>query len=236
MDNRKFSCKNEELPVIGGYLSYSLKRDLVSFTGLSPKFNEDYVLLFDERINVCSSLVDAKEETSELKLITQRLYGSFGQATEMMNVLTFYIKQAKNAIPIPLSDFGIQLLRDRISRKDAEGILQNLHIVISQTQHYQNTLLEQGMPDTFVEQLHLLHAAIANDNQKQYETLRRRRELVENNTNTLNDLYAQILEICEAGKLLFRGKEPVKLQEYTFSELLKRVRTVYHRPEKKKEQ
>lgn len=236
MDYRRFNCKHEELPVIGGYLLYSLKRDRALFAALSPKFNEDYVLLFEERISMCSSLVDSKEETAELKLVTQRLYGAFAQSIEMVNVLTFYIKQAKSAIPIPLSDFGIQHLRDRISRKDAEGVLQNLHVVINRAQHYQSALLEQGMPNTFIEQLNLLHASISNDNQKQYEAFRRRRELVENNMSALNDLSEQMLEICDTGKLLFRGKDPVKLQEYTFKELLKKVRLVYHKTGKKKEQ
>jgi hypothetical protein len=230
MDMRKFNCKNEELPVIGSFLLVSLKRDLPQFATLSPRYSEDYVFQFEEKVNYCFTLVNPKEETAEMKMITQRLYASFTQTHEMVNTLAFYLKLAKSDIPVSAADFGLTALRRKLTGKDAEGVLQNLHIVIDQTQHYRIPLEEKGMPSPFIEQLHMLHAAIAGDNTLQYEILRNRRELVENNTNTLNGLYAQITEICDAGKLLFRGKDPVRLQEYTFSELVKQVHIVHHKP------
>lgn len=40
----------------------------------------------------------------------------------------------------------------------------------------------------------------------------------------LNTFHAKILEILQVGKILFKDSDSVKLQEYTFSELLKKVR------------
>jgi len=43
---------------------------------------------------------------------------------------------------------------------------------------------------------------------------------------TLNVLHDKIMEIHRVGKIIFRGNDPVKLQEYTMTELLKKVRRV----------
>jgi hypothetical protein len=231
MEKRKFNCKNEELPVIGGFLSSSMKRDIVQFENLSPKFDEGYILKFDASIETCSALVNPKEETAEIKIITQRLYTVFNETHEKANSLEFYLKLAKSTIPVSAADFGITALRKKLMIKDAEGVLQNLHIVIDQTVRYQTELVAVGMPLSFVEQLNGLYTAISNDNLLQYEMMRNRRELVESNVHTLNDLFAYIQEICDAGKLLFRGKDPVKVEEYTFRDLLKKVRIVHRKPQ-----
>jgi hypothetical protein len=229
MDVRKFNCKNEELPVIGSFLFGSMKRDILLFGSLSPKYNEEYLFKFEDKISICSALVNPKEETAEMKMITQRMYTSFVQTHNIVNTLAFYLKLAKGSVPVSAADFGITALRNKLARKDAEGVLQNLHIVIGQTQRYQMALEEKGMPKSFIDQMNALHTAIATDNVLQYEIFRKRRELVESNMNTMNDLYAQIQEICEAGKLLFKSKDPIKAQEYTFSELVKQVHVVHHK-------
>jgi len=42
----------------------------------------------------------------------------------------------------------------------------------------------------------------------------------------LNELYDQIGEILSVGKILYKGKDAAKLSDYTFTELLKKVRQV----------
>jgi hypothetical protein len=42
----------------------------------------------------------------------------------------------------------------------------------------------------------------------------------------LNELYEQIGEILLVGKILYKATNPAKLADYTFTELLKKVRQV----------
>ena len=48
-------------------------------------------------------------------------------------------------------------------------------------------------------------------------------------------LYADITELCEVRKNLYRGKDPQKLAEYTLSNLLKNVRVLHKTKDNKKE-
>lgn len=68
--------------------------------------------------------------------------------------------------------------------------------------------------------------AIAADNEKQYEMLSTRKELVQNNLHILNALFGLQTEICEIGKILYRKTAPEKVSEYTFAWLLKQVRII----------
>ncbi|BBE16212.1 hypothetical protein AQPE_0349 [Aquipluma nitroreducens] len=44
---RDYNCKDEELPVIDGFVLSSMKKDLADFTAYSPKFDAAYVSNFE---------------------------------------------------------------------------------------------------------------------------------------------------------------------------------------------
>ncbi len=50
--------------------------------------------------------------------------------------------------------------------------------------------------------------------------------LVQSNMGILNALYDQFTEICTIGKILFQKTDKAKLNDYTFSYLLRQVRRV----------
>jgi hypothetical protein len=72
--SRNYNCKNEELPVICKFAAFSLKRDLPDFQSYSPRFNEEYVGIFESRINEAGEIVEPKSETLQIKIITDKLY------------------------------------------------------------------------------------------------------------------------------------------------------------------
>jgi len=57
--------------------------------------------------------------------------------------------------------------------------------------------------------------------------------LVLNNLVLLNGLYEQLTEICAIGKVLYKQTDRAKLNDYTFSYLMKQVRRV-EKPEEPK--
>jgi hypothetical protein len=225
---KDYRCNNEELPVIGGFVSFNLKRDLTNFTTFSPKFDDAYVTDFDAKIKACSELVTPKEETARLKVITSRMYSTMDGITGHINSLAIYMKMAKADIPISSADFCIPSLRRAIHKRDAEAVMQSLHIMNNCIAQYKEPLTKQGLSNSIINALTAAVVSIHDDNQKQYELVSNRKELVQNNLELFNGLYAQIIEICEIGKTMFKGNTK-KVKDYTFSELIKQVRTVYKR-------
>jgi hypothetical protein len=233
---KEFKCNNEELSVIGGFVSFNLKRDLSDFTVFSPKFDEKYVTDFDADIKKCSDLVIPKEETAKLKVITNRLYSTMDSLMGIVSSLVIYITMAKTDIPISATDFGISALRKAIHRLDVEAVLQNLHILRNGIQQYKAELSKQGLSDDVINLITTATTSIQADNQKQYEIVTTRKELVQNNLWLFNGLYAKIIEVCTIGKAIYKGKDEKKVKDYTFSALLKQVRIVFKRDKSTKKE
>jgi len=231
---RDFNCKISELPVICRYVAHSFERDLVDFSAYSPKFDGQYLLVFKSRTDVVFELVNPAIETADLKVVTTRLYGTMDGLIEPINQLTGYVKLAKKSIPVSVSDFGLVALRRQAKNKDAEGAIQSLQLLNANVIRYKDDLTEQGFTDELAAYFTNATIAIQTDNQKQYEILSQRKRLVEANVGLLNELYGQLSEILEIGKILFKSKKDSRLQEYTFDKLKKRVR-ISTTPKSKKE-
>jgi hypothetical protein len=225
--SRNYHCKDEELPVVAGFLAVSLKRDLKDFNELSPLFDDAYLLKYKDQIETCRAMMPSEEETVALKTITSRLYASIDGLHIQATKLSIYIQLGQADIPVSAADFGITKLFHKIRSKDVEGLLHQLRIVTDNIQIYRMALTQLGMPDTLPAQLGAAVASITSDNMTQYEIVSARRELVQSNMGKMNDLYAIMQEIIRVGRALYRKQNPAKADDYTFTELLKQVRVVH---------
>lgn len=223
---RDYNCKDEELPVICNYAVFSFKRDLADFTAFSPKFNLDYVAAFEEKNVAVSEVIMPRSETLDRKNITVRLYTTMDGLTDPINRVSGYLKLANASLTVTAADFGLTLLRKNISTKNAEGVISSLRTVSNNLKRHEAILTEQGLTPELSNRFTEALTAIAADNQKQYEILSNRKNIVQNNIGLFNELYGQLTEILNVGKILYKTTDAVKTQEYTFSSLLKQVRIV----------
>jgi hypothetical protein len=137
-----------------------------------------------------------------------------------------YLLLAKDTVRVSAKDFGLALLSRKISDRDAEGTRQNLLLVISMLEKYREPLIEVGFSEVTIEQFNDAVSSIKNDNRLQFDIISRRKEIVRTNLSVLNDLYANLMEILNAGKLLYKKSNPYKYIEYTFTALRKSVRRI----------
>jgi hypothetical protein len=224
MITRKYDCKIEEVPVIGGFILFPLRRDIDDFSAFLPKvFSNDYVVNLERKIDEVKNLLNPQSETVELKDVTIHLHLTMDGLIEPADKVAGYIKFTKGAVPISVKDFGLTALKQRIHSKDAEGALKNLRTVIDNIEKYRPQLVEQRLDDNTVARFTTALTAIETDNQRQFEIITKRKAIVENNVTLINDLYKTIIEVCNVGKTIYKGKDDLKVKDYTFRELKKKV-------------
>lgn len=225
-NQRLYNCKDEELPVICGFAAFSLKRDLADFTSYSPKFTAAYVSDFETKTASVTEVIMPKSETLELKKITARLYAAMNGLTDPINRVAGYLSMAKDTVSVSEADFGLTLLRKNLRTKNAEGVITSLRAVSKNLTKYATELGAQGLTPKLAASFTDAGTAIAADNQKQYEITSNRATIVQNNLGLFNNLHEQLTEILRVGKILYKANNAARLQEYTFSALLKQVRVV----------
>jgi hypothetical protein len=221
---RNYKCKDEELPVICRNALSCLKRDLTDFYAFSPVFDGNYVNGFEAAINSADELVLPKIETEELKKITKRLYKTMNDLLDPIAKIRGYLLLAKNSVGVSAQDFGLTTLSRKIAGKDAEGVRQNLLLVNAFLDKYREQLTAVGLNNAIIEQFNTAVSLITDDNRKQFDIVGKRKAIVQTNLNMLNDMYAQLINVLNVGKTLYKNTDPLKANEYTFKALKKSVR------------
>jgi roadblock/LC7 domain-containing protein len=221
---RNYNCKDEELPIIGNKVLFSFKRDEADFISYSPKFDNGYATALEGKIQTVFDLVEPKSETVELKNITDGIYTAMDELIDPINRVTGYITLGKLDKIISLADWGLTQLRKNIKSRDGEGVIKNLHTVNLNLVKFKTELEAQGLNAELAAKFSTAYTTIVDGKQKQYEIVSNRKLMVQNNLSVCNDLFEQLTEIMTIGKILYKATDAVKLQEYTFSELIKTVR------------
>jgi len=230
---RNFNCKDEELPVVCGFLAISLNRDLNDFVAFSPQFLSGYVDGFKAKIDAVDELVQPKSETIELKMLNERIYATLDSLITPINYTEGYLNLAGKTVPITATDFGLTSLRKSARSRDVESVLKLLRTVEGNLAKYKTELEAKGLTEALVLKFAETGTLLANDRNKKYELVSKRMALVQNNLGMLNDLYDQLVEITRIGKILYKQTDKAKLNDYTFSYLMKQVRRV-EKPEEPK--
>jgi hypothetical protein len=218
---RLFNSKKENVPVIAGYVSTNVRRDLAKFTELYPEIDAEYLTGFDARTEAARGLSTTESETAETRSITQKLYTAIDSVTAPLNQLANYVKLAK--LPFTATTFGIAAARRKISSRDAEALIVALKQISENISKNSEALSTKGL----TAERAAFFTTVANDiytlNQQQYEAIENRKTIVNSNRKVLNELYLEVRQFCDMGKSIFRGVDALKVKEYTYTELLKRV-------------
>jgi hypothetical protein len=114
-----------------------------------------------------------------------------------------------------------------------ESVLPLLLTIDSNITKYYDQLTAKGLTEPLKTKFLDARTALADDKNKRYTLVSSRAALVQNNMGMLNALHAQMVEICDIGKILFKQTDKAKLKDYTFAQLMKQVRRV-NKPEEDK--
>jgi hypothetical protein len=223
MSNRIFSCKIEDVPVIGEFVVSSAEKDIADFNGYSPVFTIDYLAMVRSNIDVCRELVKSSVVSKELKSVTRKLYGESGNLRVKLNYLEGYLKLGVENLDVSVKDTGIKNIRADIARHNIEGLVANMQPALTAVKRNLPALEAQGLKQTLIDEIEVHIREISSLNEKQNELMSRRNRLTEANVKKFNDLWNSLKPILNAAKAIYRGVDEVKLKDYTIAQLKKRI-------------
>jgi hypothetical protein len=220
---RSYGCKDEELPMIGSLLLLSFKRDIAEFKLYSPKFSNEYVSGLEAVIGSANELIEPKSETLAKKLITDQLHAGMDALYISGKNLKGYLDLGYSELKISAAEFGVTALSEACHAKDLEAVVKSLNLVNININIHKTVLMKQGLTEDAIAAFKASAASLTNLKTQQYGILTNRKNIVQNNLGILNGLYAQITEITNIGKILYKDSNPVKYKEYLFTEIKKQV-------------
>lgn len=222
MEQKKFNCKNESLPVIGSFLLLSFVEDKQQFISFSPVFNTPFEDNLRAKIAFCSEMVVAEDLVKQQKEITKKIEKTLTDLRVKLNPIEGYIKLAVG-LDVSVNDFGLKKVREGINDKKPEDALSGLKTLAANLARNKTVLETVGYKTVLIDDITAATAVITSLNEQQNEFKNKRSRTADEVLKEYNLLFDMMSIVFNAGKAIFKGVDDVKLREYTFSIVKKRV-------------
>ncbi len=221
----RISCRAEELPVLGGFILTSMQGSLTDFTGYSPDYNAAFMTTANADLAVIEALINPKQLTKELKVITKRIYTNQTNLRSKIDFLEGYINRA-TGLTLDKKDFGISEVRAKNNNGDIEGLIGALSFLITNVNIATNltALAAKGFTPAQNTALTTLKDALKADNIAQNTKINDRNNKVIANYAKLNAFWDKIVDITDAGKRIYKATAPNRLDDFTMTKLKARIR------------
>jgi hypothetical protein len=223
MVTKKFTCRTEDVPVIGKFILNSAERDIRDFSAYSSVFSVDYFAMVSSKIEVCSELVQSSVISKELEGVTLQLRDKTKTLRSKLNALEGYLKFINVPLDIAVESIGFKYVRYDISRGNIKGLLSNMQFSLTAVKRNLPVLEAQGMKRSLIIDIEACLQEIGVLYEKQNALTVKRDRLTVENMGKFNDLWRSLRLIMNAAKAIYSGIDETKLQDYTVVHLRKRM-------------
>lgn len=219
----KIEVRTDEISYVGTVTINALKTNLKDFTALDPNINQKFVDDLTTLNNEVDQLTNPRKLIGELSIITQRIYATQDKIPDPLNKLEYYVKKATN-LSIPVASFGIAQVRKSNSRGDIEGLSKDLQFVTDNAAANLVTLKTAGYTDALQATLVGIVASLKKDNADQAAKEEEKETLVSANNAKMQQLWDTLQKVWEAGKVLYKKSDPIKVKSFTLSSIKSAMR------------
>lgn len=211
-----FRVRKEEYTTLGDFIRTSFVRDQVAILVRFSKMNATFATAFTAKLTEVKTLESGLVLTEQQKNATASLYAEADIVNEDLNFLISYLKRAK------LNTTEVSKLKRDLSTGNIEGAVLQMESVKQYVVANSAVLTAEGMAAGFVAAFDAHKLSLTQKNALQNSVMNARKTLTDANVDKYDALYDYIVDIADAGKLVF-AKSIVK-DEYNVSKILKRMR------------
>ena len=215
-------CKMENIPVIGGFVISRAQKDLARIMEAAPDMDQAFLDALTAKQETVKVLVRPREKTAEMKEVTRGMYAVMDELKPRLNLLDIKLQRAGQQLGKPADAFGLVAIRSHIRSRNAEAVIADMELLLHDLDANMHVLETKGFTAAMREEFVSAANAIFLLNGQQNEKMDERAELTQDNKLTISDYWKGISELMVTGRLLYHD-DPVKLKEYTFAVLHRRV-------------
>lgn len=226
METKKFNCKMQDIPVILGFTLTSLERDKEDFINYSPVYADPFIAYTRVMQAGCYEVVKAADVLKQQKVVKTNIDTTVGKFRIQLNRMEGYLKMAENEIDIKLEDFGIKTCRGALSKSDLEKVISEGRTLVVNLKRNTAKLSPKGLKKESIDEIAATVTELESLNENHNTLKNSRSRAAADNYALLNEAWDTIGMITSAGRALYKATDPVKLKEYTMTNLQKRVYNV----------
>ena len=228
---RIYPCGTEEVSPMANIMAASMLTDIVWFTGHSPKFTPAFAAQMVEEAAACNALITSDTLTQRIRIVTRTIGTKCDELIIKVNHANNYIHMVEPTdLNVDVNAMGVTPLRKSLHSGNTEGVVKDARVLINNVQANITVLGPVGLTPTFLTDLTDLIDEIETLGNEQTDKKSKRNRNTEAYIGQFNELWTKVKLVMATGKALFQGVDDVKLKDYTYSTVIKRMRAAGRNP------
>ena len=219
-----FNCRFDELAPLARLLRASYLRDQAAFADLLPDdYTADFLLDFDKQLKAVEKLVAVSVQIAKGMVLTEKVQETYDALPELLNRLQARVRRAEG-LTVPAKKFGIEDARQARINQDREDLAGDLKTLLQNIAANAEALIKKGQKPAETAQIQKLYDELVKNTTGHGTSMSTQRQLTQDNTVAVRALSEPMQNLLADGKALYARTNKAKLADYTYKQLLKRVR------------
>ena len=228
---RMYTCGTEEVSPMANILAASMLTDIVWFRGHSALFIPAYPASMIEKAAACNALITSDVLTQRIRIVTRTIGSKCDELSIKVNHANNYIHMVEPTdLNVDVNSMGVTPLRASLNNGNTEGVVKNGRVLIINVQANLTVLEPVGLTPAFLTELTELIDQIETLGNEQTDKKSKRNRNTDAYIGQFNELWAMEKLVMATGKALFKGVDEVKLKDYTYTTIIKRIRAAGRKP------
>jgi len=217
----KVNVPLDNVVIMGKMVIDSLTEDVAVFSISFKTIDDTYVTTLNSKLAAVTGLIYPSQLLGKQAKLTNDINAQIDLLPSLLNITEGQINDAKANLKTLPKYFGISKIRNAKYKRDIAGIVDGLNSFIQSISDKDNfPLLEaKGLTTAQVATYKGIHTSLTTLFQDRIDIDKARKELVDNNYTVINDFWAEIRNVCDKGKRVFKSTNPTKVANYTLTKL-----------------
>lgn len=220
----EYKCHTDEVVPLARLLRTSAARDLADLHDLLPdEYGPDYFPRYDAALATADALVSSSVQRAKGMVVTAHIQELYAQLPARLDRLAARVRRAEG-LTVPAARFGIEAARRARNNDEKVPLATALKTILQNLAANGAALAPKGHQPADTAQIQALYDDLVQDTTDHGANTSTQKILTQDNIAVLNALNALMQHLLADGKALYRTSNKAKLADYTYRQLLKRVR------------
>jgi len=217
----KVNVQLDNAPMIGKMLIDSLTDDVTTIGASFKTIDNNFLTALKGKHAEVTGLIYPSQILGKQAKLTQDINAKMNALPSMLLITEGQIKDAKDSLKTLQKYFGISEIRQAKHKGDISKVIDGLNNLIQSVNDKDNfpVLEAKGLTKANVTEYSNIYTALSTLFQDRVDLEKSRAALVDNNHTIINDYWADIRNVCDKGKRVFKESNPTKVANYTMTKL-----------------
>jgi hypothetical protein len=209
-----------DIPVIADHILDKYKRDRSYFEHYSPRFNLEFLVRFEERVNSLTHLTPLQVLENGIIQVKNKIEGVISSFGPLLNITETYLRCIPKAMMIRSIRFSLKDLKEALNRQCIWEIQRSCLKIAGQLEMHLEEFLDKGFLMILLNDFHLLIKRL-NDAETELADITHQCNIITDEyrfvDNQLKDLVETIIESTSG---VFGENDTGKMDEYSVENLM----------------